>query len=109
MVRIRDTGQFALGLLFVFPTVYLTALGYSISFISIYFLLAGTYSICDSILEHKTVLLCILFGFTMLISVFIWIITQNTPLLSKEVLIGIISGILLFILGIMVHLGFISE
>lgn len=110
MVRVINRGQFASGIFFVFATVYPVVLGYyPISFVNIYFLLAGIFLIFNSILESKITILHMLFGFILLISVFIWIIIQNAPSLSKEILMGIITGIIFLILGIIGHLGYLSE
>ena len=109
MVKIRDTGQFAMGLFFVFPTVYLTILGIPIDLVFIIFLLGGIYLIISSILEREQAILSILLGIAILISVFAWLITQKAALLSKDVVGGIIMALFFFILGIITHLGFLPE
>jgi len=109
MVRINDMARFAMGILFAFFNVYIIVLGYPISFFNIFFILAGLFLILNSILEHKTATLHITFGSMLLISTFIAIMNLNTPLLSKEVFVGIILGVIFLILGIMIHLGYLSE
>ncbi len=108
MAKIRDVGKFAFGLLLMYGTISIIIFGYSISLINIIFLLGGIFLIFESILEHKTEILYLSLGFAILISAFIWIITQSA-FLSKESLIGITMGISFFILGIRIHSGYISE
>ena len=109
LVRINSMAGFVTGLSFAFFNVYIIVLGYSISFFNIYFLLTGAYLIFNNTLKHKKVLLNILFSFSILISIFIFITTRNVPLLSKETLLGTFTVIFFLILGIMTHFGYLSE
>lgn len=69
--------------------------------LSFYFILSG--------FGVKTEIVNIIFGFTMLITVFIWVITQEATLSSFDVIIGIIAGICFIVLGTAVSLGILSE
>ena len=109
LVKIRDVGEFAFGLLLVYGTVSIIFFGYSISLINIIFLLGGIFLIFESILKHKTAILHLSLGFAIVVSTFIWIITQKVSLLSSEILVGIITGIFFLIWGILTRLGFLSE
>jgi len=109
LVRVRDNGLLALGLLFVFPTVYLIVSSYSISFVNFYFLLTGLFLIFNSVLEHKTASLSIIFSFILLLAVFIAIMNLNIYPWSKESLISIITGVTFLIRGIIIYLGYLSE
>ena len=105
MVKIKDSGLFAAGLLFLLPVTFLTVLGMQISLINLILLLGGIYLILCSIFEHKQAILSIFLATAILISVFIWLISQNVPLTSKDVLLGIITAIGFYILGIITYLG----
>jgi hypothetical protein len=48
-------------------------------------------------------------GFAILVSTFIWIITQKVSLLPLDILVGIITGIFFLIWGMLTRLGFLSE
>jgi len=109
LVRVIDKGLFALGLLFVFSTVYLIVSSYSISFVNFYFLLTGLFLIFNSVLEHKTASLSIIFSFILLLAVFIGIMNLNIYPWSKESLISIITGVTFLIRGIIIHLGYLSQ
>mgnify|MGYP007016526267 FL=1 len=69
----------------------------------------GIVIVLSSIMEHKTTILDILSGIGILIIVCIWIITQNTPLSSKDVVFGIMIAITALIVGILTHLGILRE
>lgn len=109
LVKIRDVGEFAFGLLLVYGTVSIIFFGYSISIINIIFLLGGVFLIFESILKHKTAILYLSLGFAILVSTFIWIITQKVSLLPLDILVGIITGIFFLIWGMLTRLGFLSE
>ncbi len=74
----------------------------------IYLLLLSFYFILNGF-GVKTAIVNIIFGFTMLITVFIWVITQEASLSSFDVIGGIIAGILAIVLGTAVSLGILSE
>ncbi len=72
-------------------------------------LLGGINLIFSNILERGQAILSISLGIVALISVYIWLTTQNADLLSKEVIIGICGALFFFIYGIMIRLGLLPE
>jgi len=98
-----------MGLLFVLPIVYFTVLGIPIDLIFVIFLMGGIYLILSSILERNQAALSILLSIAILMSVFIWLITQKASLSSKDVVVGIIMALIFLILGLITHLSLLPE
>ena len=108
LVKIRSRFSVALGiLLFVFLLLGLFVSN-QIDLTYIYALLFSFFFILNGF-EGKTAIVNIIFGFALLITVFIWLITQEASLSSFDVIIGIITGILAIVLGTAVSLGILSE
>lgn len=105
MVQIRSKLTVFLGLLLTI----LLALFIDMSLIKFIMILISINLILDGIFYHKAALLSILFGFVILASVFIWLITQNAYFYSVEVVDCIASGIISLLLSILVHSSRISE
>jgi hypothetical protein len=108
-VKINNVAQFALGLLFVLSILYLIFQGYSLSIFNIIYLLGGIFFIMISIFEGKHVPLLIGLSLVIFITVFVWLITQQAPWYSKDVLVSIVVGIFFLITGILAHLDIIPE
>ncbi len=109
MIKIRNKSSIALGIFLALITAVGMALNNQIYLLAVFLLLFSVYLVLDGIFYHKTAILYILLGFTTLISVFVWLITQKTYLLSADVVIGIIIALVALLLGIGVFLGLLSE
>ncbi len=115
MVKIRDVGSFGFGLLWMFPLIFsiyyglVYGLNLQLELYAFILFFIGIVIVLSSIMEHKTTILDILSGIGILIIVCIWIITQNTPLSSKDVVFGIMIAITALIVGILTHLGILRE
>ncbi|MGC9517434.1 MAG: hypothetical protein ACP5C3_07045 [Methanomicrobiales archaeon] len=107
MIQVRNKTQIIGGVLIMILSVFGTISNVSIW--SIMLFLVSVYMILDGILDHKAAILSIMFGFVMLISVFIWLITQNASLSSLDVITCFITSILFLVLGMGVFLGFVHE
>jgi len=107
LVKIRSRFSVALGILWLVISLGQFASN-QIDLLTIYVFLLSFYFILNGF-EGKTVIVDIIFGFAILITVFIWLITQEASLSSFDVIIGIITGILAIALGTAVSLGILSE
>jgi hypothetical protein len=109
MVKIKNWGHFGLGLFLELCFV----LGYlmtnsPIDFLGVIMICWGALLIVDEILDNKTAMLLSLFGVILLTS-FIILLSQKQSISALDVVIYIGLPLIMIIMGIGIHFGFIPE
>ena len=107
MVKINDKIRFVVGIVLVIMSIYLFLLPGTF-FIKSFMFLFSTYFLVDSVLENKAALMSVFWGILILLMSIISLRIDNLPLMSVEVIFGILLGLSFIVTGIGVISGHLS-
>ncbi|MEN6294395.1 MAG: hypothetical protein ABFC34_12295 [Methanobacterium sp.] len=108
MVKIKNWVNFGLGLFLELCFVLRYMINSLIDFSGVIIICWGTFLILDAILDNKSAILMSLLGVILLIS-FIALLSQKQSFSALDVVIYIGLPLIMIIMGIGVHLGFLPK